>query len=81
MVNPLSTSRPALHHDQTEKAERDVELLGPPALAPTQDLAAYLAHMTAEMSAMARAAGYDLLAYFLDMARIEAKIQSDQQRK
>lgn len=39
-------------------------------------LAAYIAQMTIEMSAMARAAGFDLLAYFLDMARIEANIQS-----
>lgn len=45
-----------------------------------EDIATYLAHMTAEMAAMSRAAGYDLLAYFLDMARIEAKIQADQKK-
>lgn len=39
-------------------------------------LAAYIAHMSIEMAAMSRAAGFDLLAYFLDMARIEANIQS-----
>ncbi|MET0604844.1 MAG: hypothetical protein ABWZ80_00160 [Beijerinckiaceae bacterium] len=49
------------------------------ALTPAEgrELALYVAHMTAEMSAMSRAAGYDLLAYFLDMARIEARIQSE----
>ncbi|MBN9063674.1 MAG: hypothetical protein J0H41_14660, partial [Rhizobiales bacterium] len=46
-----------------------------------REVATYLSHMTAEMGAMARAAGYDLLAYFLDMARIEAKIQAKQQQK
>ncbi|MGL4325508.1 MAG: hypothetical protein ACRCTD_15840 [Beijerinckiaceae bacterium] len=39
-------------------------------------VAAYIGHMTIEMAAMARAAGFDLLAYFLDMARIESNIQA-----
>lgn len=46
-----------------------------------REVARYLAHMTAELGAMARATGFDLLAYFLDMARIEAKIQADQPPK
>ncbi len=41
-------------------------------------VAAYVAHMAAEMAIMSRAAGHDLLAYFLDMARIEARIQAGQ---
>lgn len=41
-----------------------------------RDVANYVSHMTSEMAAMSRAAGYDLLAYFLDMARIEANIQA-----
>ncbi|WP_342362291.1 hypothetical protein [Terrarubrum flagellatum] len=45
-----------------------------------RDIAIYVAHMTAEMAAMARTAKFDLLAYFLDMARIEARIQADQSR-
>lgn len=39
-------------------------------------LAAYIGQMALEMSSMARAANFDLLAYFLDMARIEANIQA-----
>ncbi|MGL4494357.1 MAG: hypothetical protein ACRCUX_00975 [Beijerinckiaceae bacterium] len=39
-------------------------------------VALYIAHLTGELGAMARAGGFDLLAYFLDMARIEANIQA-----
>ncbi len=46
----------------------------------TEEIAAYLAFMTAEMAAMSRGAGYKLLTYFLDMARIEAKIQAEQKK-
>jgi hypothetical protein len=34
--------------------------------------AQYIAQMSAELAAMARSANLDLLAYFLDMARVEA---------
>jgi hypothetical protein len=40
------------------------------------DVARYVSHMTSELAAMSRAAQFDLLAYFLDMARIEANIQA-----
>ena len=36
------------------------------------DTAAYIAEMTTELSKMASGAGLDLLAYLLDMARLEA---------
>ncbi len=39
-------------------------------------VAAYIAHLAGELGSMARAGGFDLLAYFLDMARIEANIQT-----
>ena len=39
------------------------------------DVAAYLAKMTLELSAIARKADFELLAYFLEMARIEANGQ------
>jgi hypothetical protein len=51
----------------------------PEPTANNRDLAIYIAQMTAEMSAMSRTAGFDLLAYFLDMARIEARIQADRE--
>ena len=48
-----------------------------PEAAPDREIALYIAHMTGEMAAMARTSGYDMLAYFLDMARIEARIQAE----
>ncbi len=44
--------------------------------ANSEDVAAYLAQMSDEMSRLARSAGLDLLAYFLDMARLEARARS-----
>jgi hypothetical protein len=38
-----------------------------------EEIALYLAQMTGELAALARSAQYDLLGYFLEMARIEAK--------
>ena len=37
-----------------------------------EEVAAYISQMTGEMASMARSARLDLLAYFLEMARIEA---------
>ena len=37
-----------------------------------RDVAAYVAALTGELSVMARGSGLPTLAYFLDMARIEA---------
>jgi glutamate synthase domain-containing protein 2 len=42
----------------------------------SEDVARYVAHMTEELSHMARRSGLDLLGYFLEMARIEARAQS-----
>ncbi len=41
-----------------------------------EDVAVYISQMSDEMSRMARANGLDLLAYFLDMARLEARARS-----
>ena len=38
----------------------------------SEEVAAYVSQMAGEMAAMARSARLDLLAYFLEMARIEA---------
>jgi len=38
-----------------------------------EKIAAYLTQITGELAVLARSAQYDLLAYFLEMARIEAK--------
>jgi hypothetical protein len=42
------------------------------------EIADYIATMSVELATMARAANFDVLAYFLDMARIEAKVRSDE---
>ncbi|PSC02804.1 hypothetical protein SLNSH_22025 [Alsobacter soli] len=42
--------------------------------AATEDIARYIAQMTTEMAALARSANLDLLAYFLEMAKIEANV-------
>jgi hypothetical protein len=41
-----------------------------------EEVATYVSQMTGEMAAMARTARLDLLAYFLEMARIEANANS-----
>ena len=40
------------------------------------ELAGYIAQLTGQMAVMARGEKLDLLAYFLDMARIEAATQA-----
>ena len=61
--------------------------LGDPRIAPSEqadasraELAGYIAQMTGQMAAMARGEKLDLLAYFLDMARIEAASQAELDR-
>ncbi len=44
--------------------------------ARAEDVAGYIADMSGDLSAMARSAGLDLLAYFLDMAVMEARIRA-----
>ena len=41
------------------------------------EVARYIAQMTAELGGMARGANMDLLAYFLDMCRVEANVQME----
>ena len=41
-----------------------------------EDMARYIAQMSGELAAMARATKLELLAYFLEMARIEATTRS-----
>ena len=42
----------------------------------SEEVAIYVSQMAGEMAAMARTARLDLLAYFLEMARIEANANS-----
>ena len=63
----------------SELAANDVEPVDIIALHPTsqqtdrEEIATYLAQITGELAVLARSAQYDLLGYFLEMARIEAK--------
>ncbi|AWM87283.1 hypothetical protein [Microvirga sp. 17 mud 1-3] len=51
----------------------DTETSGAPGIhAPTAETAQYIAEFTAELSFLARRSNLDLLAYLLDMARLEA---------
>ena len=58
----------------TREAERHATPASSPAAATREslDVAGYVSDMTAQLEAMALAAGLDLLAYFLGMARSEA---------
>jgi hypothetical protein len=42
----------------------------------TADVSSYIAHMTQELAQMARASDLDLLAYFLEMAELEARMRN-----
>lgn len=44
-----------------------------PTSATAQEIAEYIASLTAELAAMAGAARLDMLTYFLNMARLEAE--------
>jgi hypothetical protein len=60
-----------------ESFEKDIEAAEerePEARA--EDVATYIADMSGDLSMMARSAGLDLLAYFLDMALMEARARS-----
>ena len=64
---------------QTNAQPEDLVVAEPPAaaelLALQHEVARYVAQMSTELGGMARSAKLDLLAYFLDMARVEASIQ------
>lgn len=55
--------------------EIEPERAADPEMRP-EDVASYVAQMSEEMGRLARASGLDLLAYFLDMARLEARARS-----
>jgi hypothetical protein len=58
-----------------DPADMHSSTLGSAKMTPTEreDVAIYLTQITAELATLARGAQFDLLAYFLEMARIEAK--------
>ena len=57
---------------------RDAHVAGQvKALQPSEaqaEIAAYIAQMSGEMASLASAAKFELLAYFLDMARVESEL-------
>ena len=81
MTKASPQSGKAAPEPEHEQARRD-RIGTPPkplaeAPAPTDPMLAlqaaqYIAQMSAELAVMARSANLDLLAYFLDMARVEA---------
>ncbi len=75
MAKPGIASKPDHHSPQIVPS--------PASIAPGEldvlkvEVACYIAEMSGEMSRMARASGFHLLSYFLDMAAAEAKTASD----
>jgi hypothetical protein len=66
-------SQPAPSEDSTGDDGRQEDTGPGPQGAPgPRDTAAYVAELTAELSKLASGAGLDVLAYLLDMARLEA---------
>ena len=59
-------------------SERDFSKEGAAIADPsrTADVSSYIAHMTQELAQMARASNLDLLAYFLEMAELEARMRN-----
>jgi hypothetical protein len=45
-------------------------------ISSSAEISSYIAHMTQELAQMARGSNLDLLAYFLDMAELEARMRS-----
>ena len=58
--------------DRLEALSRLPEIPEPANEAMALESAKYIAQMSAELAGIARASNLDLLAYFLDMARVEA---------
>ncbi len=48
-----------------------------PAVPRPEDIASYIAQLSGELALLARGAKLDLLAYFLEMARLEASNHTD----
>jgi hypothetical protein len=63
----------------TPASDKDPAVVVPPeseeARLIKHEVARYVAQMTSELGGMARGANMDLLAYFLDMCRVEANVQ------
>ncbi len=62
--------RPAAMGDASARLMRHCPAFADPL--PRDDVLHYITQMTAELSVLARSARLDVLAYFLDMARVEA---------
>ena len=60
-----------------QRAAAGTDALSPKAALPSDsqaEIAAYLAQMAGEMARLAAASKFELLAYFLDMARVESEL-------
>lgn len=72
-LSNLSKFRASLTDDE----ELECEVMSPSVNEnQSEQVALYVSQMVGEMAAMARSARLDLLAYFLEMARIEASARS-----
>jgi hypothetical protein len=62
--------------DDAAEADDAAQIDDTAQLDETAEVARYIADMTAQLGAMARAAGLDLLAYFLAMANAESETEA-----
>jgi hypothetical protein len=73
---------PATHRPGTFGGSEPIEVVGekssqePASSAETASLAAYIADMSAELATLAGRSQMPMLAYFLNLARVEAEIRS-----
>jgi hypothetical protein len=66
-IHDQQAATPAIADDSAVETE-DSRML-------KHEVARYIVQMTNELSGMARSANMELLAYFLDMSRVEANVQ------
>ena len=60
-------------HSERDSSKEGAAIADP---SRTADVSSYIAHMTQELAQMARASNLDLLAYFLEMAELEARMRN-----
>lgn len=79
---PKAPTRPVAVHPSDQEADETAALRLVETGRSPAEIAHYIAEFSAELSFLARQARLDLLAYLLDMARLEAvrTVQTDRKR-
>ena len=77
----VTVARDGFNHGDANHAEGDQNRSGkgvvyPPLDGPSAEISSYIAQMARELAVMARGSNLDLVAYFLDMAELEARMRT-----